>query len=314
MASIGQLKLPDNNNYNLSVPFVIGTGDTAGIWSGKLTGLTAYYDGLLILYKPSVAGASTTTLNLNSIGAKTCYINNGTKLTTHFPVNQPILLTYSASQNSGCWMCVDNYWTNTTYSMTRDGESVKLTPSSGTVQSITLSSLINGLGEGTSPAQGNDYLVAQYAGGGTSTTSYHRRKVSNIVNGANVKAGLGTVSSTTTQFLNKKGEWSVPINTASLTITMSSGYTKSFCSGGKIDKLVGFTMGVSKTGNWTSGWHTVGYITEKPNVDIRLPLANTTQGGSNGFVMIFADTGKINLYTTLTGDQVLSFTANYMTT
>ena len=95
-----------------SIPFIVGTGTTAGIWLGSLTGLTAYYDGLLILYKSPVAGASTTTLNLNSLGAKTIYVNNTTKLTTHFPANQPILLTYSTSQNSGCWMCLDDYWTN----------------------------------------------------------------------------------------------------------------------------------------------------------------------------------------------------------
>lgn len=95
-----------------TIPFIVGTGSTAGTWLGSLTGLTAYYDGLLILYKPSVAGAATTTLNINSLGAKTCYINNTTKLTTHFPANQPILLAYSTSQNSGCWMCIDDYWTN----------------------------------------------------------------------------------------------------------------------------------------------------------------------------------------------------------
>ena len=95
-----------------SIPFIIGMGTSAGTWLGTLTDLTAYYDGLLILYKPSVAGASTTTLNLNNLGAKTCYINNTTKLTTHFPKNQPILLVYSSSQNSGCWMCLDDYWTN----------------------------------------------------------------------------------------------------------------------------------------------------------------------------------------------------------
>lgn len=95
-----------------SIPFVVGTGTTAGTWLGTLDGLTAYYDGLLILYKSPVAGASTTTLNLNSLGAKNVYINNTTKLTTHFPANQPILLVYSTSQNSGCWMCLDDYWTD----------------------------------------------------------------------------------------------------------------------------------------------------------------------------------------------------------
>ena len=68
--------------------------------------------------------------------------------------------------------------TNTTYSMTRDGESIKLTPSSGTAQSITLSSLINGLSTGSSTPVDADYYVSQYVNGGTSTTTYHRRPMS----------------------------------------------------------------------------------------------------------------------------------------
>lgn len=113
MSTISQINLPDSNTYNLSVPFIVGTGSTAGTWLGTLNGLTSYYDGLMILYKPAVAGASTTTLNLNNIGAKTCYFNNTTKLTTHYPKNQPILLAYSTSQNSGCWMSIDSFDTDT---------------------------------------------------------------------------------------------------------------------------------------------------------------------------------------------------------
>lgn len=94
---------------SLVIPFIVGTGSTAGTWLGSVDGLTAYTDGLLILYKPSVAGASTTTLNINSLGAKTVYMTDTTKLTTQYPANQPILLAYSASQNSGCWMAIDNY-------------------------------------------------------------------------------------------------------------------------------------------------------------------------------------------------------------
>ena len=96
------------------IPFVVGTGTTAGTWTGTLTGLTAYYDGLLILYKSPVAGGSSeTTLNINSLGAKTVYMYNTTKLTTHYPANQPILLVYSESQNSGCWVVADGYDANT---------------------------------------------------------------------------------------------------------------------------------------------------------------------------------------------------------
>ena len=109
-----------------SIPFIVGTGSTAGTWLGTLTGLAEYYDGLLILYKPSVAGASTTTLNLNNLGAKTCYLNSTTKLTTHYPANQPILLVYSSSQNSGCWEAIDNYDSNSnTYDRNRYQASIK---------------------------------------------------------------------------------------------------------------------------------------------------------------------------------------------
>ena len=93
-----------------TIPFIVGnSGTTVGTWEGTLTGLTAYYDGLLILFKPVVAGASTTTLSLNNLDAKTIYLNNTSKLTTHYPANQPILLVYSESQNSGCWEALDSY-------------------------------------------------------------------------------------------------------------------------------------------------------------------------------------------------------------
>jgi len=100
--------IPVATNGN-TIPYIVGTGSTAGTWLGTLDGLSAYTDGLIILYKPSVAGASTTTLNLNSLGAKTIYRNNSSKLTTHYGANSPIMLVYSTSLNSGCWMCVDDY-------------------------------------------------------------------------------------------------------------------------------------------------------------------------------------------------------------
>ena len=87
------------------------TDTTAGTWTGSITGLTAYYDGLTILYVPAVAGASATTLNINSLGAKTCYYTNTSALTTHYSVGTPILLTY----RDNAWRRAD-YNSNTTYS------------------------------------------------------------------------------------------------------------------------------------------------------------------------------------------------------
>ena len=73
----------------------------------------------------------------------------------------------------------------------------------------TASDIINTLTTGSSDANANDYLVAQYAGGGTSTVTYHRRPVSKVVNSTVVKAALGTGSSTTT-WLNNAGNWTTP--------------------------------------------------------------------------------------------------------
>lgn len=99
--------------------------------------------------------------------------------------------------------------TNTTYSLSRDGASVKLTPSSGTAQTVSLNDLINGLSTDDSNADSADYLVAQYAGGGSSSTTYHRRPVSKVVNANVVKSALGTGTGTT-KFLREDGTWRTP--------------------------------------------------------------------------------------------------------
>jgi len=66
---------------------------------------------------------------------------------------------------------------------------------SGTITvGVNGSDVINALGEGSSPAQRDDFIVAQYAGGGTTTKTYHRRKLSNIfaaLNKSDVTTALG---------------------------------------------------------------------------------------------------------------------------
>lgn len=97
--------------------FIQGSGttdDTAktSTWVGTSDKITSYYDGLTIRYKIGVAGQSTTTLNINNLGAKTIYRFGTSKLTTHFPVGSIIHLIYHADLNNGCWMCSD-YDSNT---------------------------------------------------------------------------------------------------------------------------------------------------------------------------------------------------------
>lgn len=69
-------------------------------------------------------------------------------------------------------------------------------------QAIT-STLINSLGEGTSPNVADDYLITQYAGGGTSNTTYYRRKLSNVLGNVywgNTKVALSSSTETTPIF------------------------------------------------------------------------------------------------------------------
>lgn len=87
-----------------------GTTDTTNkisSWTGTSDCISTLYDGLRISYKIPVAGSTTTTLNINGLGAKTIYRFGTTKLTTHFAVNQIITLVYCADLNDGCWVTND---------------------------------------------------------------------------------------------------------------------------------------------------------------------------------------------------------------
>ena len=94
-----------------AIPFIVGnTGTSAGTWTGSCDDIDNYYNGLSVIFVPSVAGNSTTTLNINNLGAITCYYNASSKLTTHYPVGAPILLTYY----NGTWRTAE-YWSNSDY-------------------------------------------------------------------------------------------------------------------------------------------------------------------------------------------------------
>lgn len=78
---------------------------TAGTWLGTCDNITELYDGLAITYKVTVAGASTTTLNINDLGAKTVYMRGTSKVTTHYAVGTMLQLTYNATTDA--WYTAD---------------------------------------------------------------------------------------------------------------------------------------------------------------------------------------------------------------
>lgn len=112
MAKIVHDLVVNNTRYDLgTVHYIVGTGTTAGTWLGSDSSIQEYYDGLTIAYKLNIAGASTTTLNINGLGAKTVYLGGTTKLTTQYPVNSVVLLTYTITNSTGCWQCADSHHT-----------------------------------------------------------------------------------------------------------------------------------------------------------------------------------------------------------
>lgn len=79
------------------------TDTTSGTWTGTITGLSAYYDGLTVLYIPAIAGSdSGTTLNINSLGAITCYNSSSSSLDSQYTASMPILLVYNNSKWLQC--------------------------------------------------------------------------------------------------------------------------------------------------------------------------------------------------------------------
>lgn len=113
ICKLKDVDLRDEFNSRAKVYYVEGplTDITEGVWTGTISGLTGYYNGLTIIYVPAVAGATGTTLSLNGYAATPCYTNNTTGVTTHYSVGTPILFTYS----DGAWRRAD-YNKDTTYS------------------------------------------------------------------------------------------------------------------------------------------------------------------------------------------------------
>ena len=76
--------------------FVNGTNTAkSGAWTGDLpTNVTEYYNGLTIRYRLSAAPSGNATLQLGSLAACPVYINQSTRVNTHYPQGSILTLTY----------------------------------------------------------------------------------------------------------------------------------------------------------------------------------------------------------------------------
>ncbi|MDY4816166.1 MAG: hypothetical protein SO274_11310, partial [Turicibacter bilis] len=99
------------------------TSDTKdGTWTVSIPGITELTEGLTIKIRLKRAGASTCTLNLNGLGAKTVYFRYGSKLTSQYSKESVIALTYttdaigSGTDRTG-WIVENIYDTTNTYQL-----------------------------------------------------------------------------------------------------------------------------------------------------------------------------------------------------
>lgn len=87
--------------------YIEGTGSTAGTWLGSHVDIKAYTPGLTVLYKVPVAGASTTTLNINGLGDVPVVRNATTAISTTCPVSSVVMLTYTEDSGTAYWKRAD---------------------------------------------------------------------------------------------------------------------------------------------------------------------------------------------------------------
>ena len=157
--------------------YIEGTGTTdttakVAAWLGVHQDITEYYAGLTVLYKVSTAGSTTTTLNINGLGAVPVVRNATTAISTVVPVNGVVLLTYTIdSDGTAYWKTADydsdkkvsqyntttsskypmlfkydagNTTTSTKTNYTRFNNQIYATPSTGTITANTFEGNLDG--------------------------------------------------------------------------------------------------------------------------------------------------------------------------
>lgn len=81
--------------------------------TATVTGITEYFDGLMVAYRAPFNTAASSTLNINSLGAKPIYYGVNTTSKDYYPANRLILLVYETTTTStGCWKMVYSYDSN----------------------------------------------------------------------------------------------------------------------------------------------------------------------------------------------------------
>ena len=89
------------------------TTNKVATWLGSHGDITEYFNGLTVLYKVTTAGSTTTTLNINGLGAAPVVRNATTAISTACPVDGILLLTYTVDADGTAYWKTADYDANT---------------------------------------------------------------------------------------------------------------------------------------------------------------------------------------------------------
>jgi hypothetical protein len=110
-------EIPDTSGEN-AVFYIKGGGTTdttnkVATWTGSHPDITKYYEGLTIAYKVGTAGSTTTTLNINGLGAVSVVRNVTTAVSTAYAVGSIVFLTYTVDDSGTAYWKTADYDANT---------------------------------------------------------------------------------------------------------------------------------------------------------------------------------------------------------
>lgn len=253
MAKIRKIKI-GTTNYDIDLPknsskgvyFISGnTSGTAGVWTGSNSDITEYFDGLVVAYKIGIAGASSTTLNINSLGAKKCYLRGTSSITTHYTVGTVVLLVYNATTsafysadydtNSDTWRAVK---VNGTQALSTSTSSNELNLTNGNDISI------EDLGSGSIKISVDD------------STYLHKDEVETVSVVKSISGGSGNFTPTT-KYLHKTTTNTAP-NEHTHTVTVNGTSGKN--SGTGVSVVTGVAGGSGSLTSNTTSTDGIAYI------------------------------------------------------
>ena len=253
MAKIRKIKI-GTTNYDIDLPknsskgvyFVSGnTSGTTGVWTGNNSDITEYFDGLVVAYKIGIAGASSTTLNINSLGAKKCYLRGTSSITTHYAVGTVVLLVYNTTTsafysadydtNSNTWRAIK---VNGTQALSTSTSSNELNLTNGNDISI------EDLGSGSIKISVDD------------STYLHKDEVETVSVVKSISGGSGNFTPTT-KYLHKTTTNTAP-NEHTHTVTVNGTSGKN--SGTGVSVVTGVAGGSGSLTSNTTSTDGIAYI------------------------------------------------------